>query len=74
MERPTRTERQPIAAPKDRKRSGYITWWRGPNEAQARLVQCSGVWWWNLGHAAGPQRRPRRTASRKHPFKNPYRP
>ena len=73
MQRRILTKRQPIAAPKDRERSGYVTWWRSSHEPQARLVQWSGVWWWNQGHAAGAQSRPRRAASRKRLFKNPYR-
>ena len=67
------TSRKPIAAPGDRERIGYVTWWQSPQQPQARLVQWSGVWWWNLGHAAGTPRRPRRAASRKRSFKNPYR-
>ena len=72
MERPALTSR-PIAAPNDREGSGYVTWWQRPRQPRARLVQWSGVWWWNLGHVAGTPRRPRRAASRKRPFKNPYR-
>ncbi len=56
MTRSALTSRQPIAAPKDRGMSGYITWWQSPHEPQARLVQWSGVWWWNLGHGARAQR------------------
>ncbi len=74
MERRTLTRRQPIDAPKSCERSSYVTWCQRPHVPQALLVQWSGVWWWNLGHAAATPRRPRRTASRKRAFKNPYRP